>query len=200
MDNKYKEVLDFWFGNYLKETEPNESKSKMWFIKDSETDKEIKKTFLDDVESALNNLYDDWQNEPESSLALIILLDQFTRNIFRDTPRAFDGDLKALEIALKSIEKGFDKQFYPVKRIFFYLPFEHSENLDIQKKSLELFDNLLEETPPNLKEKISNFKTYAQKHYDVIERFERFPHRNKILNRESTNEEIEFLKTPNSSF
>lgn len=198
--NRYEDVLKFWFGDSLKETKPDDSKSKLWFIKSENTDKEIKDNFLDDVESCLNNNYDDWIDKPESTLASIILLDQFTRNIFRDTPKAFSGDSKALDVSIKAIEKGFDKMFHPTKRIFFYLPFEHSEDINIQRRSLELFDILIEESSPDLKDKMSYFKDYAKRHYDVIEKFGRFPHRNKILSRESTFDEIEFLKQPNSSF
>lgn len=198
--SNYEEILNFWFGNTEKEHLPDENKNTLWFTKSETIDKEIRDNFLDDVEAALNNLYTDWQDTPESTLALIILLDQFTRNIFRDTPRAFDGDNMALQTSLIAIEKGFDKQFNPVKRVFFYMPLEHSENIDIQKKCLNLFSELVEDSPPELKQKVEFFKDYAQKHLDIIARFGRFPHRNTILNRNSTPEEIEFLKQPGSGF
>lgn len=198
--NKQDEILLYWFGNIQKEEAPEDSKQKIWFLKSDLTDKEIKEKFLKDVENAISDIYCDWENNPDSALSLILLLDQFTRNIYRDTPLAFSGDSKALEIAEKSINKGFDKLFHPVKRVFFYMPFEHSEDINMQKKLLELFSNLISESKDDLKPLIEGFSDYAQKHYDIVEKFGRFPHRNKILGRESTNEEIEFLKQPGSSF
>lgn len=197
---KHEEVLNFWFGNIVNEESPPDEKYKLWFEKNDLMDKEIRDLFLHDVEAALNNFYDSWQERPESALALIILLDQFPRNIFRNTPRAFEGDMSALQVALISVDRGYDKLFHPTKRVFFYLPFEHSENVELQNKSIELFTSLLEEAPNELKEKFVGFLDYAEKHKAVIDKFDRFPHRNHILARESTPEEIEFLKQPNSSF
>lgn len=198
--NKQDEILLYWFGNIQKEEAPEDSKQKIWFFKSDSTDNEIKEKFLKDVENAISDIYCDWEDNPYSALSLILLLDQFTRNIYRDTPLAFSGDNKALEIAEKSINKGFDKLFHPIKRVFFYMPFEHSEDINMQKKLLELFSNLISESKDDLKPLIEGFNDYAQKHYDIVEKFGRFPHRNKILGRESTNEEIEFLKQPGSSF
>jgi uncharacterized protein (DUF924 family) len=130
------------------------------------------------------------------------LLDQFSRNIYRGTAKAFSQDSLALDVCLRGIEKGFDKRLHPVERLFFYMPLEHSEDLEMQKKSVEYF-SVLEKTftsTPSLVSIISEFKNYAEKHYVIIERFGRFPHRNEVLGRESTPQEIEFLKQPGSSF
>lgn len=199
MDKK-DEILLYWFGNIDKNQTSDLAKQKMWFTKSENTDQEIKKNFAEDVINANNGNYDSWKQDADSSMALVILLDQFTRNIYRNTPESFSGDPKALNIAIESINNGFDKMFHPIKRFFFYMPFEHSEDIEMQKQSLKLFNKLMHDSPDELKSTMSGFKDYAQKHYDVIERFGRFPHRNKILGRESTIEEIEFLKQPNSSF
>ncbi|MCI0481529.1 MAG: DUF924 domain-containing protein, partial [Candidatus Dadabacteria bacterium] len=144
----------------------------------------------------------EWEKTPRGTLALIILLDQFSRNILRDTPGAFSHDPQALETAAKGIEKGFDKVLHPVMRVFFYMPFMHSENLDMQERSITLFGALERDfpSPPGLGKMLSSNRDYAERHYAVVKRFGRYPHRNKILGRESSPEEIEFLKQPGSSF
>jgi len=174
-------VLNFWF---------SECDEKQWFEKDDAFDQMMRDRFLSDVENALAGDYDDWVETAEGRLALILLLDQFTRNIFRDTPQAFAGDEKALALCLEGIERGYLDILKERRVWFFLLPMEHSEDIEIQKTSLPLFKKY----PPE------DVYQYAVAHHDIIERFGRFPHRNKILGRESTPEEIEFLKGPNSSF
>ncbi len=130
-----------------------------------------------------------WRSTPLAALALVVVLDQFSRNMFRGTPRAFAGDPAALAAATVALERGFDRLLSPAERIFMYLPFEHAEDLAAQHRSLALFEAL----DPNDLE-------YARRHHEIIARFGRFPHRNAVLGRESTPEEIEFLKGPGSSF
>ncbi|BAY36620.1 hypothetical protein NIES2111_09470 [Nostoc sp. NIES-2111] len=186
------DILHFWFGH---PDEPNYGKQKsFWFIKNPEVDEELKTRFLKDYQQAAAGDLDDWLNSPATCLALIILLDQLPRNIFRGTPAAFATDLKALAAAQHSIIQGYDRQFLPVQRWFFYLPFEHSENLAHQQQSVKLFQELSHDP-----ESASTI-TYALQHLEIIERFGRFPHRNRILGRVSTPEEEEFLKQPGSSF
>lgn len=132
---------------------------------------------------------DRWQATPLASLALVIVLDQFSRNMFRGAARAFSADSLALAAAAGAIERGFDRLLSPVERTFMYLPFEHAEDLAAQRRSLALFGAL----DPNDME-------YVKRHYEIIARFGRFPHRNAILGRESTAEEAEFLRQPGSSF
>jgi len=132
---------------------------------------------------------DRWRSTPLAALALIVVLDQFSRNMFRETPRAFVGDPAALAAAASVIERGFDRLLSAQERTFVYMPFEHSEDLAAQRRSLALFEAL----DPNDME-------YAKRHHEIIARFGRFPHRNAVLGRESTPEEIEFLKRPGSSF
>jgi uncharacterized protein (DUF924 family) len=130
-----------------------------------------------------------WRSTPLAALALVVVLDQFSRNMFRGTPRAFDGDPAALAAARGALERGLDRLLSPAERTFMYMPFEHAEELAAQRRSLALFEAL----DPNDME-------YARRHHEIIARFGRFPHRNAVLGRESTPEEIEFLKGPDSSF
>lgn len=131
-----------------------------------------------------------------------MLLDQFSRNMYRDTPGAFSQDRQALKIAVSGIEKGFDKRLHPIEGVFFYMPLMHSEDIDMQKRSIALFSALERgfTSPAELAEMLSTNSEYARRHYAIIGRFGRDPHRNKILGRESTPEEVEFLKQPGSSF
>ena len=135
-------------------------------------------------------------------MALIILLDQFSRNIYRDSLNAFSQDRQAVLICSEGIEKGFDNKLHPVQRTFFYMPLMHSEDINIQEKALKYFQKLKETylAPPELANMVSGNYEYALKHYEIIKRFGRYPHRNKILVRKSTMQEIEFLKGPGSSF
>jgi len=185
------DVLTFWFG--APGSPEFGTPREMWFRKSEETDTEIRARFAEDVEAALAGARDNWANETRGSLALLILLDQFTRNIFRDTPRAFAGDARALALATGIVQKGEDRALTTFERWFAYLPFEHAESLEMQREALRLFGGLAAEGHPDA-------LTWAQKHYDVIARFGRFPHRNAILRRASTPEEIEFLKQPGSRF
>lgn len=183
-----KRILNFWFG------EPDSNiygKSRAeWFKKDAAFDQKIRRKFLDDVEEAISGGYKFLPQTQMGSLALILLLDQFPRNLFRGTARAFAGDKKALQLANEAVRNRYDQDLPAAMQMFFYLPFEHSESLDDQQRCLDLFkaagnDDLLK---------------WAQAHYDIIKRFGRFPHRNEALGRESTDEETAFLEEPNSSF
>jgi len=195
-------VLDFWFGDLKDGGIPPPELSRMWWAKDPSVDEYIRKNFEADLINAGEEKLREWEKTPGGTLALIILLDQFSRNIYRDKPEAFSQDSLALDISARGIQKGFDRVLHPVMRIFFYMPFEHSEDIEIQNRSLELFRGLEKEfrSPPELAEMISSSRDYAEKHYAIIERFGRYPHRNRILGRESTPEEEEFLKQPGSSF
>tara|TARA_R100000005_G_C5003701_1_gene212245 strand:+ start:1251 stop:1814 length:564 start_codon:yes stop_codon:yes gene_type:complete len=186
--DRVQEILDFWF---LPEDDKDYgTPRRAWFEKNPEFDAEITTRFLDDFEKAEAGERLDWAETAKGSLALILLFDQFTRNMFRDTARAFSADGKAREIARHMIERGFYGELNKFQKQFAALPFEHSEDLEDQKLSVELFKALGD----------AELLDYAEKHYVIIERFGRFPHRNKQLGRESTPEEKEFLTQPNSSF
>ena len=172
-------IIDFWFDN-----KPN------WFLKDPEFDALIKKRFFAVYNKAINNELDSWKREAEDILSLILILDQFPRNIFRDTPKAFSGDKLALECAKEAMKKEFDLKLNQEKRMFLYMPLMHSELLLDQELSVELYNKM-----GNI-----NILNYAIAHSDIISKFGRFPHRNNILGRVSTPEEVVFLSTLKSSF
>ncbi|NEQ21248.1 MAG: DUF924 domain-containing protein [Microcoleus sp. SIO2G3] len=185
-------ILEFWFG---KPDEADYGKSrKVWFTKNPEFDDEVRSRFLNVHNQAAAGKLDDWKTTPQSCLALIILLDQFPRNMFRGQPQAFATDPQALAYAKYAVTQGFDKELPKLQRWFVYLPFEHSENLADQHQCVELCEQM--DDDPDTREAID----YAYRHLRVIERFGRFPHRNQILGRETTPEEAEFLKQPGSSF
>ena len=142
----------------------------------------------------------DWQMTPSGRLALILLTDQFPRNIYRDSPRAFALGSKALAVCLDGIKSDFDVKLRPIERVFFYLPLEHAESLRHQEQSVNLFRELAESATGNQKTLFGEYLDCAVRHRDIVARFGRFPHRNKILERESTAEEIAFLAEPDSSF
>jgi uncharacterized protein (DUF924 family) len=188
------DVLDFWFlpiGAKGHNTQRPE-----WFRKDDAFDAQIRSRFGDAVAAALSGGLRQWDDEgAQGVLARIIVLDQMTRNIHRGTPQAFAGDTLALEAALALDNSGASQTLPPVQRIFAYLPLEHAENLAMQLRSVDLFDML--------RASATGFEStfdYAKRHLDVIRRFGRFPHRNAILGRASTAEEVAFLKQPGSGF
>jgi uncharacterized protein (DUF924 family) len=171
------QLLDFWFGQ----------DRRAWFEKNPAFDEEIQARFLALYEQAAAGALADWRGGPKSCLALVILLDQLPRNMFRGTARAFAADPLALAAARSIVERGWDREMSEDERSFAYLPFEHSESLEDQETSLRLFAGN------------ANYE-WARRHWDIIRRFGRFPHRNAILGRESTPEETEFLKQPGSGF
>ena len=186
------EVLDFWFG---RSHSPEFGKvQKKWFKKDADFDAEVRSRFMQQYELAASSQLDFWQDSPDNCLALILLLDQFPRNMFRGTPQAFATGSKALATAEYAVNNNFEIELLTVQKWFIYLPFEHSENIEQQQKSVELFRQLSGGTDSD------SVSEYAMQHWEIIQRFGRFPHRNQILGRETTPEEAEFLKQPGSGF
>ena len=175
------EILNFWF----KECQPE-----LWFKKNEDFDQMIKYRFSSAIENAIAGKLDSWEETETGCLALIILLDQFTRNVFRDTPRAFAGDERALALSQLCFNKDYLTNPDVHKRQFMLMPMMHSENIAVQDTALPLFKKYASEKDYE----------YAEKHRDIIGRFGRFPHRNVILGRKSSSEELEFLKQPGSSF
>ncbi|HEX5091781.1 MAG TPA: DUF924 family protein [Burkholderiales bacterium] len=173
------EVLEFWFEGHEKD----------WFVKRAAFDEEIRARFLPLHEFAAAGGLAAWRAQARPCLALVIALDQFPRNMFRDTARAFATDSQAREAARVILERGWDRTMTESERLFAYLPFEHSESIDDQDLSCDL----MKDFDPKLRD-------YAERHRDIIRRFGRFPHRNSLLGRESTAAEIEFLKMPGSRF
>lgn len=193
-------VLDFWFGNSEDDARTASNQADLWWKKDPDQDTEIRQNFESMVLSAGQGHLDDWGEEPEGRLALILLTDQFPRNIFRDTPEAFRFDTKALELCIEGLEGGMAARLRPIQRVFFYLPLEHSENIDHQTWCVDLMRALARDVPDAWAATFEQFIEFAEAHQRIIERFGRFPHRNAILGRESSAEEREFLKQPGSSF
>ena len=185
-------VLDFWF---LPEGDPGHLQSRPeWFRKDPAFDAAIRECFADDIARALAGGFPDWDADPRGALARILLLDQFTRNVHRDAPQAFAGDPLALAAAEALVDGGLDRGLPWVCRWFVYLPFEHAEDPVMQERSVALFDALAGESG------LEGLTEYAVRHRDIIARFGRFPHRNRMLGRTSTPDEIEFLTLPGSGF
>ncbi|MGD9953966.1 MAG: DUF924 family protein [Burkholderiales bacterium] len=186
------EVLDFWFGE---RGSPGHGQSrKAWFAKDPAFDGEIRRRFLALHASAALGERDGWREHPDSLLALLLVLDQFSRNLYREDARAFSQDAKALEGAQLMIARGWNEALLPVERQFAYLPFEHAEDLAMQDRAVALFTAL--EAWPETK----GLAEWAEKHRVIVRRFGRFPHRNAALGRESTAQEIAFLREPGSRF
>jgi uncharacterized protein (DUF924 family) len=186
------EVIEFWFGP-LRSADFGWPR-KFWFQKSARLDAEIRSRFAATLSGAAAGRATAWMDAPLSALALIVVLDQFPRNMYRDGPLAFSYDSRALEAAQLLIERGFDRALQPVLRVFAYLPFGHSEALGMQRRSLELFAPLACDLRT-----VDNVR-YARRHYEIIARFGRFPHRNAVLGRTSTTEELAFLEQPGSGF
>ena len=184
------QVLEFWFGG---ESRRGKARAK-WFSKDDEFDAQMRERFGELHAKAARRELEGWRASPEPMLALVLLLDQFSRNLHRGDARAFAQDPHARECARQALERGDDLGFLPVERQFLYMPFEHSEDLAMQDRAVELFTALAAQTG------VDSPLPWAEKHRDVIRRFGRFPHRNEILGRTSTPEELAFLTQPGSSF
>jgi uncharacterized protein (DUF924 family) len=188
MDPRASDVLDFWFGT-------SDTARDEWFRKDPAFDARIRERFGPLVEQALAGALTDWNRAPDGALAQVLLLDQFTRNIHRGSALAFAGDRPALALAQSMVGRGDDAALPPLRRVFVYLPFEHAEDAAAQRESLRLFAALAAAHPA-----LEPFNDYARRHAEVIERFGRFPHRNAVLGRASTAEELAYLSQPGSGF
>ena len=199
MDTRAIDVLDFWFGP---PDDPGHAQPRAaWFKKDEAFDAGIRERFGTLIEQALDGQLDGWLTRPVQplpALAAVVVLDQFTRNAFRGTARAFAGDARALQFARALVASGADRMLTGVQRQFCYLPFEHAEDLSHQRTSVQLFQQLERDEPalggPN------GLAHWAQRHLDIVARFGRFPHRNATLGRTSTDEEAAFLLQPGSGF
>lgn len=196
---EYQSVYEYWFGNLEATTLPVD-KAKIWFNGGAEIDRHIAHKFSSLLEEAFRGSLAHWQQSARGWLSLIVTLDQFPRNIYRGHSKAFAYDHKACALALQGIDKQIDRQLYAVECQFFYMPLQHAEDLALQRQSVQLYNLLLANAPEQLKQHCRNVLSYAQRHLEIIEKFGRFPHRNNILGRSSTTEELEFLQTPNSSF
>lgn len=193
-------ILAFWFGADSDDARTAEQKKQLWWAKDSTVDHEISVRFSASTAAAAQGALDEWRAGPRGLLALILLTDQFPRNMYRGLPASFSFDVQALRWCKQALEQGDDRRLRPIERVFLYLPLEHSESLADQERAVELFKQLCNEVPADQQLLFAGFRDFAIRHRDIIARFGRFPHRNAILGRTSTADEQAFLQTAGSSF
>jgi uncharacterized protein (DUF924 family) len=195
------EVLSHWFGEAAGDGwQVAPDRVALWFRGGAEVDEELRRRFAADVDAARAGKLSGWASTPRGRLALLLLLDQLPRNLFRGRPEAFASDAMALSLSREALARGEDAQLRPIERTFLYLPFEHAEDRGAQATSVERFRALAQAAPASAHAAYEGFLDYAIRHQVIVERFGRFPHRNRILGRASTEEEEAFLREPGSSF
>ncbi len=194
------DVVSFWFRDATRSPEAFELRSAIWFNPEPAFDRECAIRFAAALEDAARGGLDGWAGTAPGRLALVILLDQMPRNIHRGSPAAFAHDARAAAHCLAGIESGQDRSLHPVERIFLYMPLQHAEDLDLQRQSVDQFESLATEVDDAWRERFAENAHYARLHRDIIERFGRFPHRNRVLGRESTEEELSDLAEGAPSF
>jgi uncharacterized protein (DUF924 family) len=186
-----RDILQFWF---------DPAHAAHWFAADAGFDVQIRARFSGTTKEAGQGHLDGWAERPDSWLALLIVLDQFPRNLYRDDARAWATDVKAQRLALSGLDERFDQSLPPLQRVFAYLPLEHAEDIGLQQRSVALFEALHVAAAPGERARYADFLDYARRHREVIARFGRFPHRNAVLGRASTPEEISYLAQPGAGF
>ena len=193
-------VLAFWFGEPGNAAEVASRQGKLWFGKSPANDQAVTERFAATLADATAGRLDHWARTPRGRLALVIVLDQFPHHVYRDQPQAFATDPQALALSLAALGAGEDRLLAPIERVFLYLPLEHAESIELQERSVALYEQLARKAAADERALFDNFLDYARKHRDVVARFGRFPHRNASLERASTPDEVEFLKQPGSRF
>jgi uncharacterized protein (DUF924 family) len=193
-------VLDLWFGPLDRNGCASPVKSTTWWKKDEAFDLILRNEFADLHAAVATGEREHWLEDPRGRLAYVIVLDQLSRNMFRGTARMFAQDDRALDAAIGGIERGHDRDLRLDERVFMYMPFMHSESIDHQNRCIELFEKLRDEQGPATRERVARNVDFAVQHRNIVARFGRFPHRNKLLERPSTHEELAFLQGPGSSF
>lgn len=193
-------VLEFWFGDALDSPEAVTARSEIWFGGDPSFDERIRESFGDLPSLALRGGLDSWREAARSSLALVLVLDQFPRNLYRDRAEAFAYDPLGLEVAVAAIKRRFDTELAPLEASFLYMPLEHSEDIELQDRCVALFEGLLERAPASQQAQFDLSLSFAIRHREVIRRFGRFPHRNAALARQSTHEERSYLESDGDPF
>ena len=200
MNANIEKILEFWFGTFPTPYTSDPARVNMWFRDGSKYDQEIFLTFGSVYQSAINGELDHWQEMPRGRLALIIVLDQFSRHIHRGDADAFAQDERAQQVCLDGIGAGDDLKLHRVERSFFYLPLEHAEDVERQNYSVEAFTVLVEDVPEDYRKPFEMSLDYAKRHHYVIERFGRFPELNETLGRDSTQDELVFIESGEYSF
>jgi uncharacterized protein (DUF924 family) len=193
-------ILKFWFGDDIETPKAVAERSKQWFASDTTFDERIRARFETQPDRALRGDLADWTRSPVPTLALVLVLDQFPRNLYRGSSQSFAYDSAAVEISREAIARSFDQELHPLHAAFLYLPFEHSEDQVLQDRCVTLFRRLAERAPSQLADHFTSFLRYAERHHEIIKQFDRFPHRNTILGRRSTSAEVEFLRTGGDTF
>jgi uncharacterized protein (DUF924 family) len=187
------EVLDFWLGDGVQNDWPTQDLGKRWFGGGADLDAEIRARFGAAVQQAVAGGLREWEQAPLTRLALVILLDQFTRNVFRGKSQAFAGDARAQQLVQQTIQAGEDLQLPWAGRVFLYMPLMHAESLALQDECVASFARLVADAPESLKVRLQDNLDFARKHRDIVVRFGRFPYRNAALGRTDTPEEKDFL-------
>ncbi len=193
-------VLAFWFQERQLTAPQIDGRMEIWFSEDPVFDHEIEELFASDVDLASDGKLDHWSHQSQGLLALILLLDQYRRNIYRGKADAFAKDKAALRLCIEGAMAKKDHDLSPIERVFFYMPLQHSESRKVQAKSVKIYERLAEAVIPTHKETFATVAQFAELHRDIIELFGRFPHRNKVLNRENTPQENEYLAGDNTGF
>ncbi len=193
-------VLSFWFMEEQLSAPQIDKRMDIWFGEDEVFDLECKKEFTDDVAAASAGKLNHWAHRPTGRLALILLLDQFRRNIYRNTAAAFEKDNAALKLCVEGAMQKKDKGLTPIQKAFFYMPLQHAESRKVQAKSVDLFQRLAAAVSPTYRETFETIAQFAELHRDIIEQFGRFPHRNTLLGRQNTPEEEEYLAADGPTF
>jgi uncharacterized protein (DUF924 family) len=193
----YRDVLEYWFGEDQASPWPAAAVSRRWFLDNAAQDADIAERFGERVEAALRRDLVEWERQPDTRLALIVLLDQFTRNMFRGERRAFDGDHRAATLTLEGLSTGMERHLPWAGQVFFCMPLMHAEDLELQERGVACFRTLQKRAPAALREHIGQSLRFAEEHRDVIARFGRFPHRNRALGRDSSAEELAYLEHGN---
>lgn len=187
-------ILDYWFGPIAVDGFCAEDRNRLWFRSNPATDADIHTRFGNLIGQGLAGALDSWAETPRGRLALILVLDQFTRNVYRGSAAAFSGDDQARALVQTGLERGHDQALTPIERSFFYLPLEHSETLADQQRGVTLLQALQQSLPEPLQPRLQSALDHALQHRDIIARFGRFPHRNAVLGRTSTAAELDYLK------
>lgn len=199
-DPNIRRVLDFWFQPDSRDQPTVDSRMDRWFTADPVTDALIRTEFAGLVDQASKGQLDGWAGTPDGRLALIVLLDQFRRNIYRGTPKAFSRDPQALKLCVEGAMKGDYKALGPFQQAFYFMPLQHAESLKIQERSVRIYEGMVSGVSPTLKATFATFAQFAELHHDIIESFGRFPHRNRVLGRTNTPEESEYLEAGAPAF
>jgi uncharacterized protein (DUF924 family) len=193
-------IVSFWFKEQELSAPQIDRRMDTWFSEDPVFDLVIEKDFADDVSAASAGTLDHWAAEPHGRLALILLIDQFRRNIYRNSVKAFSKDKLALRLCVEGAMEKADRSLTPIQRVFFFMPLQHAESRKVQAKSVELYNRLAKMVSPTYRETFLTVAQFAELHKDIVDQFGRFPHRNKLLGRDNTDEEAKYLASDSPDF